>query len=116
MDNALIENNISFLREYIPKLITAIEHEAELLIKNEEQLAFDLLENIMEGLEWTIRSISSIEKVGYIKDLKLNEIAGTVQELEKTFYKKDFVLLSDLLQYELVEVLVYWQDKLNDVN
>lgn len=116
MDYELIQSNISFLKDYIPKLINAIETTVDLLIKNDEKLAFNLLRDIIEGLEWTIKSISSIEKLGYINDLKLDEMNSTFRELEEAFPKKDFVLLGDLLQYEIAEILVDWQDKLNNID
>jgi phosphopantothenoylcysteine synthetase/decarboxylase len=112
MDKELIQNNINFLKEYIPKLIAGIEKEVDLLIKNDETLAFDLFQNIAEGLEWTIRSISSLENFGYINDLKLDEMNKVLHEVEESFQKKDFVLLADLLEYEVAEILVYWQEKL----
>jgi hypothetical protein len=116
MDNELIQNNINFLKEYIPKLIAGIEKEVDLLIKNDETLAFDLFQNIAEGLEWTIRSISSIENFGYINDLKLDEMNKVLHEMEESFQKKDFVLLADLLQYEVAEILVCWQEKLKNID
>lgn len=116
MENELIQSNISFLKDYIPKLVKAIENVVDLLIKNDERSALDLLEDIIEGLEWGIRSISSIEKMGYIKDLNLTEMNRVFLEIEKAFHRKDFVLLGDLLQYEVSEELHNWLEKLNHIN
>lgn len=116
MENELIQSNISFLKDYIPKLIAGIENEVDLLIQNNETLAFDLFQNIIEGLGWTIRSISNIENLGYIKGLKLDEMNRVLHEVEQSFQRKDFVLLGDLLQYEIAEILVCWQEKLNNID
>ncbi|CAN7201258.1 hypothetical protein [Rossellomorea sp. LjRoot5] len=113
MDKELIQNNIYFLKEYIPKLIVGIETEVELLMKNNEKSAFELFYKILEGLEWTIRSINSLEEVGYLTDLKMNKMNETLFETESAFQKKDFVLLGDLLKYEIEELLINWEKKVN---
>ncbi|MGD6894412.1 hypothetical protein [Bacillus infantis] len=116
MDKEMIRNNINFLKDYIPKLTAGIEMEVDLLIQNKETLAFDLFQNIAEGLEWTIRSISGLENLGYINDLKIDEMNKVLREVEGSFQKKDFVLLADLLEYEVAEILVNWQEKLKSID
>lgn len=113
MEKELILNNIYFLKDYIPRLVDGIETEVELLIKNDEKLAFELFQNILEGLEWTIRSINSLAEIGYLKDLKMKKMNEILIETELAFQKKDFVLLGDLLKYEIIEILSIWGEKVS---
>lgn len=109
----LIKDNINFLNEYIPKLINAIEREVENLIANNETEAFRLLPNIFEGMEWTVRAINSIQELGFIEGIDLDNINSILEELSQAFQRKDYVLISDLFQYEIIEILLDWNEKVS---
>ena len=112
----LITNNIAFLKDYLPKLINAIEEVVEYLITNNETDAFNLITDIIEGMEWTMRSIHSLQNLNYIEDITPNEVNKILEEITQAFQKKDLVLLSDLFQYELIEILLAWNEKLDMIN
>ncbi|WP_100401662.1 hypothetical protein [Bacillus sp. FJAT-42315] len=116
MDQQLIIDNIAFLKEYIPKLIVAVEQEVDFLVKNEETEALQLLPSIFEGLEWTNRSVSSLQALGYMTEADIEERKGLLEEMEQAFQIKDFVLLSDLFEYEVLEWLKKWVEQLQHVD
>jgi hypothetical protein len=109
----LIKDNVEFLDEFIPKLIKAIDSEVDFLVKNMESAAFELLPQIYEGLEWSIKSISSLERLGIIGDLKIEDILNFLGEIEEAFKIRDLVLVSDLFEYEIKEILKRWHEKIS---
>ena len=115
MDRELIKDNLLFLNDYMPKLLHAVEELVDLLITSKETDALKLLTSIIEGLEWTLRSLSGLENIGVVRELNLAQMNEILREMTNAFEKKDYVLLGDILQYEITEVLSDWMLKLKDV-
>lgn len=111
MDNKLLEDNLQFLFDYIPKLITGIEQ----IIFEIEQEDFQNIDTfiplVSDGMEWTARSISSLERIKVIEDIKLMELNGILSELDKGLTIKDYVMVSGIFQYEIIPILTTWLDK-----
>lgn len=111
----LINDNVIFLKDYIPKLIEAIEKEVEYLTDYTENEAFSLLPNIIDGLVWSLTSIHGLEKLGYISDLKKENLNAFLKEIEETMKKKDYISMTDIFQFEIIEILEEWLEKVNTI-
>ncbi|WP_078378897.1 hypothetical protein [Sutcliffiella halmapala] len=116
MNKELIIDNVEFLNNYIPKLMNAIDEVVGYLITNNETQSLKILQSLMEGLDWTIRSISSLRELGYVENLNIDEMNQFLIETEQAFRRKDYVLLGDLLQYEIARILDNWLKKIESID
>ena len=109
--NELIESNINNTLAYIPKLGLSLKAAAELFQQGNESQAIEIFIQATDGLGWVINIINLLEqnypgcdyeplKVQYSANLK-----DIFDQLLEAWENKDYILIGDLISYELVPVL-----------
>ncbi len=110
----LIYESVESLKEYLPKLIQGIEKVLEYIEVKDEKEAFTLLVQVIEGLQWSfevaILTAPTFDRLGMIVDQE--HILNILNELVSAIQNRDLILMSDLLEYEILEVLRLWQKNL----
>ncbi len=99
---------------YLPKLIQATEDIAGKIQAGREGEAFRILNNYFGGMMWIIDGIKAIQnaKNGYLNNIDIKLLNKKLNELEESFKNEDFVLFSDILDYELKEDLTIFLDEI----
>ncbi len=111
MDTKLLENEtIISLKEYLPKLDKGIRTCIELLRENNEIEGIRYLELIVEGLNWSIESITLTMNSG-LHAIKIDNIEF-IKDMIASMENKDYGLLADLLEYEAMPLIQEWQANL----
>ncbi len=91
--------------EYMDKLIAGIE-------KFVQQSSDIHLGNILEGLDWTIEAVGTINRYreNAIKEKNINDILNQMLE---GIENNDDILIRDILEYEMVPILIDWRKSLS---
>lgn len=88
--------------EYIPRLKVGIMEVAELFQKYEENKGTALLCEVIEGLQWFIDTLVIIHKLNEENILEIND---KLNEIVTALGNEDYILVGDLLQYEIIPVI-----------
>lgn len=114
MDAILAHETITTLEEYIPKLINGINSAVDEFRAQKEDKALNLMVSIIEGLQWMIQVISKTEYIfaGSGFNIDENRINALFAGLCDAMENQDYVLVTDILEYEVIEFLDEWQDNI----
>jgi hypothetical protein len=92
--------------EYLPRLINACDIISEKIQINDVEW-FNIYELFLEGLSWFVSAVQGIKNVSEneLTEVDMREFDILLKEVEETLSNKDYVMLADLLAYELKEKL-----------
>ncbi len=120
---ALIARNIENAGKYLERLLPGFEKAAQLFRMGNEQEANEFFLEIIDGIEWFSEVVDSIiEATGQepsllnlgkesLQDRKERLLDFTTQMVESN-QNRDWVLLADLLEYEMTPFYKEWQSLL----
>jgi hypothetical protein len=118
--SSLISKNISNAEDYLKKLIPGIQKASELFHSGNEQEASKFFLNIVDGIEWFSQVIDAVLNVigensaslcfnkKSILDRK-QQLLELITQLVNANKNKDWVLLADLLEYEILPYYKEWE-------
>ena len=112
----LIATNLSNALEYLEKLIPGFDQAADLFRMGNEQEANKYYIQILDGMDWFSEVINIVmnskgervetEDTLGLRQAKLTDLMGQMLEANKN---QDWVLLADILEYEMVPFYKEWQ-------
>mgnify|MGYP001189830905 CR=1 FL=1 len=116
-------NSINNVMEYLAKLIPAVKNASELFRTKSPEEANKYYLQCVEGLTWFQEVVDNISSLLKLELEKLDFGSKSFEELQKQLLsitkeihdsqdKKDWVMLADLLEYELTPYLEEWQSVL----
>ncbi len=117
----LLANNLANAKEYLEKLIPGFQKAADLFRMGNEQEANKYYLQIIDGIDWFSQvALTIINAQQHIlegqsleeRQKKLNELMGQMLEANKN---QDWVLMADLLEYELMPFYEEWQKVLMQI-
>lgn len=110
MEQVIVET-LDSLGDYIPRLTRAAEKMAETLQGGDHHDAMQQLPSFIEGIEWVVQALNGLLKNGYYIDVETSSLNGYLIETEQAIQNQDFILLADLLEYEITPILTEWLKK-----
>jgi len=108
--SSLINETLDEANEYLPKLKKGTKQTAS-LFRNSDDKAIKNYQLILNGLEWYIEASSQITSLMNNEDYyqqgqnMINEINKILSDLMVAYNKEDFVLVADILEYEIVDIV-----------
>lgn len=113
----LLEDSCRDLQTWIQEFKADLINKSELIRSQGSLSAFDFGQ-VVKNLFWLIGALQAIKS--YRLDNEAwesveKQTTSAVKELELSYSSKDFVLLSDVLEYELQTVLDQWRDRLDSI-
>lgn len=119
----ILDKNIANAQDYLKKLIPGIQKASELFRSGSEQEANKFFLNIIDGMDWFSEVVDSIAKAMDFKSetILLNgksiqagqeSLVGWTQQMVDANRNKDWVLLADLLEYEVLPYYSEWKEHL----
>lgn len=112
-NNQLAEETLIEANSYIKKVSLGINDIADNFMAGREDIALGGCVNLIDGLKWLIDVVeltqSVRERIG-VEFPSLDNIKGILQELTNAFENSDYVLVGDLLNYELNPIIEDWKD------
>ncbi|NGQ95637.1 hypothetical protein G3578_10775 [Brevibacillus sp. SYP-B805] len=117
MNNELIQETLESMRDYVPKLVGASEKIA-LDIQSQQGGWLDTMLAYLEGLGWLTLAVSGIQRLdqALLKNLNIEALAPLLEQVKEALEQTDYVLLCDLLQYEMKPLLESFEEELRRVN
>lgn len=101
-------------REYLPKLYAGLKEVAELLQEGREGEGIKLFQDALDGIEWVgtvTEALLTITLTGRSQLLaadwrqKAEDLKKVFHELNEAWANRDYVLIADLIEYELLPYL-----------
>ena len=116
----IIDQNVDNADDYLIRLIPGIEKAVELFRTGNEQEANQFFINIIDGMDWFSQVLDMILAA---KEISLDTVIGgkSIQDRQSSLVdftqqmvdankNKDWVLLADLLEYEILPYYKEWSD------
>lgn len=124
--SSLISKNISNAEDYLKKFIPGIQKASELFHSGNEQEANKFFLKIIDGIEWFSQVVDAVVNVIGDKEESLSFNKKTIAERKQRMLElisqmvaanknRDWVLLADLLEYEVLPYYKEWQTILPDL-
>ncbi|GAA4718722.1 hypothetical protein [Brevibacillus fulvus] len=113
MAQEIVQETLDSIKEYLPKLIRASHMIAEDIQSNQGTWV-DTLMQYIEGMNWLIQAINGIQKVDEdaLSNWELASLSAIFHQMNEALEQEDFVMLSDLLQYEISPLLNSYDEQL----
>ena len=122
----IFEKNIANAQEYLEKLIPGMQKAADLFRMGNEQEASKFFLNIIDGMEWFSEVVESIARAVDLKPETVmcagesfaerqRRLMGLIQQMVEANGNSDWVLLADLLEYEIVPFYSDWVKLLPEI-
>jgi len=113
----LKRETLEMANEYMDNLFSGVKNSVELLYSGNESEGFSLIPSICEGIKWITEVLVLTKNENENEDLDLvNILHGKLEEIIESFENMDYILVADLLNYELLSVLqdikLYIEEKL----
>ena len=113
----LVATNLSNALDYLEKLIPGFDQAADLFRMGNEQEANKYYIQILDGMDWfseVVNVVMSSEGEGQepenslqVRQAKLTDLMSQMLEANKN---QDWVLLADILEYEMIPFYKEWQN------
>ena len=109
MNNEKLEV-LNTAKDYMINLNNAIIKSSKYLQIGDYFNGTNLIVNITDGLEWIIQLIT-LRKDIYKEDMEINKLIENIKEVVEAFENEDYVLIGDLLQYEISPIIEEYYNK-----
>ena len=115
----LLANNLTNAKEYLERLIPGFQKAADLFRMGNEQEANQYYLQVLDGIEWFSQVILTIVNAQENKleekslEERQKELTGLMAQMLEANENQDWVLLADLLEYEMIPFYKDWQEVLS---
>ncbi|MDD7794622.1 hypothetical protein [Clostridium sp. 'White wine YQ'] len=113
MNNANIEV-LNTAKEYIIPLTRGIEQAVNHFHTGDERNGANLIIQIADGIEWLVNALM-ISRDLIDSEKNVSELNDKLREIVEAFENEDYILISDLLEYEVKPVLSDIQSNLQGI-
>lgn len=116
MDNMELKKEvINSAVEYLNKVVLGIGGIIEDFQSGREHRATNTMSQLIEGLQWLMQAIEGTRDLQGDDYIDISGVNPLFNQLTEAFENTDYVLMSDLLEYELTPVMKDWEEKLTIV-
>ena len=118
----LLANNLANAKEYLEKLIPGFQKAADLFRMGNEQEAHKFYLQILDGIDWFSQVVLNIVKSrgnqveGQSLGDRQEKLTGLMAQMLEANQNQDWVLMADLLEYEMIPYYEDWQETLSHLN
>lgn len=102
---------------YLPKLINATDMIAENIQTGNSEWV-DLLTQFIDGLTWVKEAVSGLKNIDpqILISIDIEQLNKHLEECNSALVQRDFVLLSDVIKYELKPLLENYFAQFKEAN
>lgn len=101
-------NSLKTAYQYIDSLKSGINLSVENFQNNNRKEATEIVVQLAEGLEWLINVLTLTEDIQKEK-IDVNKILENINSINEAFENEDYILISDILEYEILSILEEYQ-------
>ena len=106
-----MENKLEALRqakEYIENFIEVANSTIAAIQVGEDKNVYNVIAQMSEGIEWLLNIFKLTTDI-QIQKINTNGVTNVIENIVQAIENKDFILLQDTMQYELIEQLLEWK-------
>ena len=92
--------------EYIAKIPQGLQTIVNFLANNELESAFNSIADLAEGLEFLLKIEQALKEQNIYINSRIMEVISIYSEINDSLVNEDYVLLKDLVEYELIPVFI----------
>ncbi|NLY74096.1 MAG: hypothetical protein GX075_02185 [Firmicutes bacterium] len=96
---------VKTFNEYLDRMNTAVEHICEDLQESDYQELNMTMPAVVEGLAWIYEAATEFVRLGKIEAGEFHSFEGLVGNLGEAMENHDYLLLHDLMEFELIPLL-----------
>ncbi len=106
------------MKAYIPKVMEAIHGIVQNFQTEKEQDGITVFGPFTEGMQWMLQALSLTVPIQQEFDIEIaiHEIDEPLQEMLDGWENGDYILISDLLEYEIYPTLSKWSEELQKLS
>lgn len=110
----LMIETLEEMKNYIPKVLDAITGMVRNFQTDNEQDGIKVFDPFTEGIQWILEALSLTKDLQQelVMDIDITEINNTLKEMLEGWENGDYILISDLLEYEIYPLLKKWYEEL----
>jgi uncharacterized protein YicC (UPF0701 family) len=95
--------------EYIENVIAGVNSAVEKFQAGEESEGSNLVAALVDGLDWLFQVIVRTREIQE-EPIETDEMNEKLKELIEAFENGDYILVGDLLEYEVLPILESWSE------
>lgn len=99
--------------KYCGELITAVNEAVGLFRNANEQEALQSMAEIIDAIQWMVEAITAVTDI-LVNPIDVSSLNEFLNEMANAIENLDFVLLADLLEYEICPILSSWETILDN--
>jgi hypothetical protein len=118
----VLSNNLDNAKDYLKKLIPGFQKAADLFRMENEQEANKYYLQILDGVDWFSQVLLTILQSwgknleGQSLEERQKKLTGLIAQMLEANQNQDWVLMADLLEYEMIPLYEDWQEVLSKIN
>lgn len=105
MDNGQLTEVVTAYNEYLGRMAEAAGHFCEDLAASNYREISGVLPMLIEGMSWVNQALEGFVRLGRVPESQLELYRAMVSSLNESLENKDYVLLHDQIEYELIPLL-----------
>ncbi len=105
MDNGQLTEVVTTYNDYLGRMAEAARHFCEDLAASNYREISGVLPVLIEGMAWVNQALEGFVRLGRVPESQLERYRAMVASLNESLENKDYVLLHDQIEYELIPLL-----------
>lgn len=99
-------------KKYMSKLVGGIDLAVSYVHQNDEDRFIDIFMQIIDGMEWLNEALTLTKDIQE-GELEPSELQEKLPDLLEALENKDYILIGDILDYEIKPIILKWSGQLN---
>lgn len=114
----LMIETLEEMRNYIPNVLQAINGMVKSFQTDNEQEGIKVFNPFAEGMQWILEALSLTQTLQKELDMDIDiaQIEHPIGEMLEGWENGDYILISDLLEYEIYPLLNKWNEELGKLS
>ncbi len=119
----LLSDSLDSTLEYLDRLVVALEKNAFLFRGADLKKAYEFHRSCIEGTQWFVKMVTlfkgayenafQVPLVGWQENE--DELEKVLRQVLDVFQAKNFVLMADVIEYDLLNNLQNWRERLREI-
>ncbi|MDK2934111.1 MAG: hypothetical protein PWP27_1921 [Clostridiales bacterium] len=113
----LMIETLQEIDNYLPKVMHAVQSMVSYFQGGSEQQAIEVFGPFTEAMQWLLDAITLTKSMQEEYDIHVStqELEDVLPQLLEGWENSDYILISDILEYEILPILEQWQGEIGKI-